>query len=141
MRHARRRARTGFAPAVAAAAIVAVCFAVAVAPAGAKSKPTKRHHVTSAMSGVWSGQYGGAFSGTFVLHWTQSGSSLSGTIKLSNPSSTLDVHGSLQGSSINFGTVGGGDVITYTGTVSGKSMSGSYKTPKGGGSWSATKTS
>jgi hypothetical protein len=32
-------------------------------------------------------------------------------------------------------------VITYTGSVSGSSMSGHYTTPKGGGSWSAHKTS
>jgi hypothetical protein len=38
-----------------------------------------------------------------------------------------------------FGAVAAG--TTYTGAVSGKSMSGSYKTPQGGGKWSALKTS
>ena len=46
----------------------------------------------------------------------------------------------MNGSSIQFGTVGS-SAITYTGTVSGNSMSGSYQTPGGGGSWSAHKTS
>jgi hypothetical protein len=36
-----------------------------------------------------------------------------------------------------FGTVSG---AVYNGTVSGKSMSGSYATPRGGGSWSAKKS-
>ena len=53
---------------------------------------------------------------------------------------TPSVNGTVSGSSIRFGTVGS-SAITYTGTVSGNSMSGSYQTPGGGGSWSAHKTS
>lgn len=93
----------------------------------------------SGLSGQWKGQYGGAYNGTFVLHWQQSGSSLNGKITISAPASTLDVNGTLHGSSITFGTVGS-LAITYTGTVSGSSMSGSYHTPGGGGSWSASKS-
>jgi hypothetical protein len=44
------------------------------------------------------------------------------------------------GSAIKFGTVGG-QAITYKGTVSGSSMSGTYSTPGGGGPWSAHQTS
>lgn len=110
------------------------------ATAGAKAPPKKRHTATTnTMTGTWSGQYGGAFGGTFVLRWTQSGSVLSGTIRLSSPSTTLSVRGKLHGAAITFGTVGGA-AITYNGTVSGKSMSGRYSTPSGGGSWSAAKT-
>jgi hypothetical protein len=90
------------------------------------------------LSGTWNGKYSGAYQGTFVLDWKQSGSKLSGTIKLSAPNNTLDVNGTLQGSAIQFGTVGS-QAITYTGTVTGDSMSGSYQTPGGGGPWSATK--
>jgi hypothetical protein len=45
----------------------------------------------------------------------------------------------VSGSSINFGAVG---VVTYTGTVSGNSMSGSYTDLANGqmGSWSANKS-
>lgn len=92
----------------------------------------------SGLSGQWKGQYNGAYNGTFVLNWQQSGSSLAGKITISAPLSTLKVNGTLHGSSITFGTVGS-LAITYTGTVSGTSMSGSYSTPGGGGSWSATK--
>jgi len=144
-----RRSRHGLSL-MSSALVLATVLAIAydaggtVATAGAKApakKPARKHHTSTAnaLTGTFSGRYGGAFSGTFVLRWTQTGSALSGTITISNPSSTLTVHGTLHGSAITFGTVGGA-AITYTGTVSGTSMSGSYSTPKGGGPWSAAKT-
>jgi len=99
-------------------------------------------HSTLRLAGTWSGHYSGAFSGTFTLHWTQTGTSLHGTITLSNPSGKYGISGGVvRGNAIKFGVVGAG--ATYTGSVSGsgKSMSGSYKTPRGGGSWSAHKAS
>ncbi len=95
------------------------------------------HKVT--LAGTWSGQYSGAYSGTFTLHWTQRGSKLVGTITLSTPHGTYDVDGSVNGKTINFGTVGAG--ATYTGSVSGNSMSGTYKSVPAGGTWSAKKAS
>lgn len=80
-----------------------------------------------------------AHSGTFTLHWKQTGARLSGTIALSRPRGTHDISGSVHGSGIKFGAVDFG--ATYTGSVSGKSMSGSYRSPQGGGTWSAHKTS
>jgi hypothetical protein len=95
------------------------------------------------LSGKWSGQYSGAFNGTFTLNWQQSGSTLSGTIHLSSGQSP-SINGTVNGSTIRFGTVGS-TAITYSGSVSGTSMSGTYKvkTSSGsvGGPWSATKTS
>jgi hypothetical protein len=91
------------------------------------------------LTGTWNGQYGGSYQGTFVLHWHQKGSKLGGRIHISNPSSSLAIHGSVAGGSIQFGTVGSYE-ITYTGTVSGGSMSGSYKVGGSqGGNWSASK--
>ncbi len=107
-------------------------------PATTATTTTAASTAESGLSGQWNGQYSGAYNGTFVLHWQQSGSSLSGKITISSPSSTLDVNGTLHGSAITFGTVGS-LAITYTGTVSGSSMSGSYSTPGGGGTWSASK--
>jgi hypothetical protein len=101
--------------------------------------PASSSSSSSGLSGKWSGTYSGAYSGTFKLDWQQSGSKLSGTIDLST-GGTNSVTGTVTGSSIKFGTVGGPG-ITYTGTVSGSSMSGSYNTPGGGGSWSAHQTS
>jgi hypothetical protein len=96
------------------------------------------------LSGTCTGQYSGPFNGTFVLRWTQSGSALTGVIVLSSPHDTLQISGTVTGSSISFGAVG---VVTYTGTVSSDnsvpinlSMSGSYTDIANGhtGSWSAT---
>jgi hypothetical protein len=90
----------------------------------------------TSLSGSWAGKYSGAYHGTFSLHWTQTGSQLRGTIRLSNTSGPLGLKGSVHGSSITFGTVGGPG-ITYSGSASGRSMSGRYRTPGGGGPWSA----
>jgi hypothetical protein len=89
----------------------------------------------SGVSGKWKGTYSGTYSGTFVLHWNQSGSKLHGTIDLST-AGTAPVNGTVDGSSIKFGTVGG-SAVHYTGSVNGDSMSGSYTTAGGDGSWTA----
>jgi hypothetical protein len=101
-----------------------------------------RSQAPGALSGKWSGHYSGSFNGTFTVRWRQSGSRLHGTIHLSNPGNTMPINGRVNGSAISFGTVGS-TAITYSGTVSGDSMSGSYKvhTTSGasGGPWSASK--
>lgn len=93
----------------------------------------------SGLSGKWSGRYSGAYDGTFALTWQQSGSKLSGSITLSDPGGKLSLNGTVNGNTITFGTVGSA-VITYSGTVSGSSMSGTYQVAgRSGGPWSATK--
>jgi len=122
-------------PATTSPAAATPTTATATTPAPATTAPAG----ASDLSGTWKGQYGGAYSGTFVLNWQQSGTNLSGTIRLSTPASTLNIHGKLSGNAISFGTVGS-LAITYSGTVSGSSMSGSYQVAgTGGGSWSASK--
>jgi len=96
---------------------------------------------TSALSGMWSGTYGGSSEGTFTLNWQASGSSLTGTIMISGlGDDPIPINGNLAGNTITFGTVGT-IAITYKGTVSGRSMSGTYQTPIGTGTWNATKQS
>jgi hypothetical protein len=98
---------------------------------------------TAGVSGTWSGQYSGSYQGKFTLRWHQTGSKLHGTIKLSAPAERLKINGTVNGGAISFGTVGSA-AITYAGTVSGNSMSGSYQVHDGsdaGGPWSAAKTS
>ena len=113
---------------VVAALLALACSTTALA-AGASSSPK--------LAGTWSGSYSGAYSGKFTLRWTQSGSKLKGTIALSNPQGRYGITGGVRGSAIKFGAVDVG--ATYTGSVSGKSMSGHFKTPGGGGTWSAHK--
>ena len=91
------------------------------------------------LSGTWTGQYSGTFQGTFTLRWVQSGPKLTGTIDLST-AGTLRINGLVTNGSIRFGTVGS-TAITYSGTVSGNTMSGTYAVAGGGsGNWSATKS-
>jgi len=112
--------------------------------APAATPPSATAAATSPLSGTWSGQYGGAYQGTFNLTWQQSGSKLNGRITISAPSDTLSINGTVDGNTIRFGTVGS-MAITYSGTVSGSSMSGNYQVNGGnassGGPWSATKAS
>ena len=120
----------------AAPAAPAAATSAASAPAATSSAPA-----AGALSGTWNGQYGGAYSGTFTLHWQQNSTKLSGTIELST-AGTVPIHGTVQGSSIHFGTVGSTD-ITYSGSVSGNSMSGNYQVHAGNGTqngtWSASR--
>ncbi|HVP75675.1 MAG TPA: hypothetical protein VMS63_06605 [Gaiellaceae bacterium] len=109
----------------------------------AKHKPVKHKKPASTLSGplsgTWSGHYSGGYNGMFTLVWTQSGSKLTGTIKLSSPSGTYSINGSVHGGAIQFGAVTVG--ATYKGSVSGTSMSGTYQASPRGGFWSAKKTS
>jgi hypothetical protein len=94
---------------------------------------------SGALTGTWNGRYSGGYQGTFTLTWQQSGGNLSGSITLSNPAITLPIHGTVAAGAIRFGTVGSVG-ITYSGTASGNSMSGSYDVGTGtGGPWSASK--
>jgi hypothetical protein len=109
---------------------LAVCCTAA---AIAATPPTR-----STLAGTWAGSYSGAFAGTFRFTWTQTGARLKGTIHLSNPVGNYGISGAVgRKGAIQFGVVGAG--ATYKGTVSGSSMSGTYKSPQGGGSWSAHK--
>ena len=91
-----------------------------------------------ALTGKWSGNYRGTFSGTFTLNWTQKGSKLTGVINLST-GGKVPLNGTVTGNRISFGTVGS-TAVTYTGSVSGDTMSGSYHVgggTAGSGTWSA----
>ncbi len=115
------------------------------ASTGTADSSTTAPQASGDLSGTWSGNYSGAFSGTFTLTWQQTGSNLSGTIKISGLGDVpTNIDGSVQGSSIRFGTVHG-EEVTYTGSVSGSSMSGSWQIQVPGhtvqGSWNASKTS
>jgi hypothetical protein len=134
----RRRRITAAVSTIWLAGLLVVC---GVGTAVAAVDSSRSHSSGATLAGKWSGKYSGAFSGTFTLHWKQTGSKLTGSITLSNPKGTYGITGSVRGSAIKFGAVGAG--ATYTGSLSksGKSMSGSYKSPQGGGSWSARKLS
>ncbi len=143
--------RSSIAPKLGAAVSVAALLTMAPgwsSSSWASARLANTAHTThhSSLSGTWKGSYSGTFTGTFKLTWTQTKSSLSGTIMISAFSNApTPIHGTLKGASIQFGTVGS-EAITYSGSVSGSSMSGTWKLEANGhvggtGSWKASKTS
>src|SRR6185436_6353929 len=84
-----------------------------------------------ALSGAWMGTWTNetpAAVGTFTLTWAQQGTLLVGAIGVtgSNCISAGNVTGNVDGTKISFGAVEGTKTITYVGTVSGRTMSGTY---------------
>ena len=131
-----RRRITRRLPALWIAAFLALaCCGTTLAAANASSSDV----ATTGLAGKWKGHYGGAVSGHFTLHWRKTGSRLRGSITLSNPQGTYGISGSVNNGKIKFGAVSVG--AKYRGTVRGTSMSGTWTSPQGGGSWSATKSS
>ena len=118
-----------------AAFLALACCGTALAATSASSSRV----AFTGLAGKWKGHYGGAVSGHFTIHWQQTGSRLHGNIALSNPKGTYGIGGSVTNGKINFGAVSVG--AKYKGHVRGNSMSGTWTSPQGGGSWSATKAS
>jgi len=118
---------------------VSVLWVAALLAVSASATPARGASRPLPLGGTWSGKYSGTFSGTFTIHWREAGSKLTGSITLSRPKGTYTITGRVTGSQIHFGAVGAG--ATYTGSASRSSMSGSYKTAQGGGTWSAQKGS
>ncbi|MGZ6544712.1 MAG: hypothetical protein ACXVEI_05320 [Actinomycetota bacterium] len=105
----------------------------------------------TALAGTWTGTWQNLSpapaSGTFVIKWTATGSdALTGTIDVSGAGcvSNGKIAAALQGGKISFGVVQGQASVTYTGSVSGDTMSGTYAASAtcadAKGNWKATKT-
>lgn len=122
-------------PVLWAAALLALgCCGTTLAAASSSAA----HASGSKLAGTWTGSYSGAVSGHFTIHWKQRGSLLHGHITLSRPSGTYGISGTVKKGKIKFGAVSVG--AKYKGHVRGTSMSGTWTSPQGGGSWSATKS-
>ena len=119
---------------VGVAVLVALSTATAAFATATKSRPPTTLH----LGGSWSGTYSGTYAGKFTLTWTQSPrGGLTGSITLSNPKGKYGITGHVRRTAISFGVVGAG--ATYTGSATFFKMSGTFMTPRGGGSWSAHK--
>jgi opacity protein-like surface antigen len=119
-------------PALWIAALLALaCCSTALAAASSNV-------ATRSIAGKWKGHYGGAVSGHFTLHWRKTGARLHGSITLSRPQGTYEIGGSVRDGKIKFGAVSVG--AKYKGHVRGTTMSGTWTSPQGGGSWSAHKS-
>lgn len=123
-------------PALWIAALLALaCCSTALAAASASNS----HAATTGLAGKWKGHYSGAYSGHFTIRWRKTGSRLHGSITLSSPQGKYGISGSVRDGKIKFGAVSVG--AKYKGKVRGTSMSGTWTSPQGGGSWSAHKVS
>jgi hypothetical protein len=118
-----------------AALLALACTGAVLAAASASSA----HAATTGLAGKWKGHYGGAVSGRFTINWRKTGTTLHGSITLSNPQGKYNISGSVNNGKIKFGAVSVG--AKYKGQVRGTSMSGTWTSPQGGGTWSATKSS
>jgi len=103
------------------------------------------------VDGSWTGTYESeAFPGNnggFEFQLKQSGTKFSGPFTLNTAGaciSSAEISGTVTGSEIDFGAVEGGQKITYTGTVKGDEMSGTYSAPAAcdndEGTWKATRS-
>ena len=116
-----------------------IAAVLALACCGTALAAATSHAATRSIAGKWKGRYGGAVSGHFTLQWRKTGARLRGSITLSRPQGQYDISGSVRDGKIKFGAVSVG--AKYKGKVRGTSMSGTWTSPQGGGSWSATKSS
>jgi hypothetical protein len=113
----------------------------------ATSTPNPSATGLGALSGAWMGTWTNETPtpavGTFTLTWAQQGTLLVGAIGVtgSNCIAAGNVTGSVDGNKISFGAVEGTKLITYVGTVSGNTMSGTYTSDCGPskGTWTAVK--
>jgi len=107
------------------------------------SSPASSGGSTGDLAGTWNGSWKDSANdtGNFSVDFTQTGSSLKGTLSI--PIDCLDgakVTGEVNGNSIEFGSVQGQCHVEYKGSVNGDQMSGTYEISQGqGGTWKASK--
>jgi len=121
----------------------------ATASPSPSAPPTAAPSTGSSLEGTWNGTWQDTSpdqaSGSFSLTWTQNGDALTGniTVKGTPCVGVGTVSGTVTGSTITFGAVSGKNTVSYTGTISGSTMKGSYSAPdaceNAQGTWSASK--
>jgi hypothetical protein len=99
---------------------------------------------STTVDGTWNGSWqanGGGGGGDFTVNFTQTGSSLNGTLSIDVAClNGAKVTGKVNGDSIEFGSVNGQCSVDYKGTINGDQMSGTYGLGAGtAGTWKASK--
>jgi hypothetical protein len=117
---------------------------VVTTPPAVSSSESGSSGVVGRWNGTWTTTSGPAGSGGFRIDFTQSGNDLTGAIVIAGTPciTTGTITGTLSGNTISFGAVQGSQTISYSGTVSGNSMSGEYSAPDCGnakGTWKASR--
>lgn len=101
--------------------------------------------ITGTWTGSWQTDADSAVNGTFTIDFVQQGEDISGDITIQGSACVTQgsVIGKVQGDKIEFGAVQAEQTVTYTGAISGDSLSGTYDSPQCGpdtGTWEATRT-
>jgi hypothetical protein len=134
--------------AASAAATEAKASAATSAPATLTPVPTTSAAAASGLDGMWNGTWRAsstADNGTVRIQWKQTGSQLAGTIAVSNTPCVTNgtITGVVNGNAITFGAVQSATTISYTGTLVGNTITGTYKADascgNATGTWTATK--
>ncbi|MFD6287775.1 hypothetical protein [Streptomyces sp. NPDC060205] len=110
-------------------------------PSGDASKPAEAASLTGAWTGDWSTGFG---TGGFTATLSQDGDRLTGDLKVTGVPCSLDgsLDGTLDGDRITFGSVSSEKRITFTGSVDGDTMRGTFETDcyDASGPWTARRS-
>ena len=125
MHRLRQRVSSRLVAALCVAALLAIVCSDVSSAAGTSASNAK-------LGGTWAGSYSGSYTGTFTIRWRQKSSwCLSRARSRSRVRTGRTASREMfEAPPISFGAVGAG--ATYTGSVSGSSMSGHYPTGDGG---------
>lgn len=110
-------------------------------PSGDGSKPSG----TATLAGAWTGDWSTGFgTGGFTADLSQDGNRLTGELKVDGVPCSLDgaLNGTLDGDRITFGSVNSEKEITFTGSVDGDTMRGTFETDcyDASGPWTARRS-
>jgi hypothetical protein len=117
-------------------------------PAPQSSTPEATSSAAAGLTGTWNGTWtstsSAGFGGSVVIQFAQSGLQVSGLIDVTDTPCVTHgtISGSLDGNRITFGVVQAEQVVSYTGTVQGHTISGTYSAPDCGhgvGNWQVSR--
>lgn len=120
-------------------------FGLTVAPSAPPSSGAPTPSETTTLAGDWAGGWSTGYgSGGFTASLSQDGDRLSGDLTVDGVPCSLDgsLRGRVEGDRITFGSVNSNRKITFTGSVKGDTMHGTFDTDCYGasGSWTARRT-
>lgn len=105
--------------------------------------PANGAGLTGTWHGTWANTTPDHSTGTFIVRWVQTGSTLTGTITIDGTPCLTGgtITGTIAGGTIRFGAVKGQVEVAFVGAVAGSTMGGTYSTGCGNakGNWQAGK--
>lgn len=125
-------------PVTTAPASTAASTPAADTSSATSSAPASKDDIAGDWSGTFANTTTGA-KGTFTVKFTRQGETITGNITINGTDGGAgNITGKLSGNKITFGTITG-STISFEGSFSGNSMSGTYKAGTDHGTWKATR--